>query len=75
MCEPAKKVVIDEKDDLIDIKSAAALLPSVTPVTLRRWVKAGKVPHVLLPGGRLWFRREDILALMTPVQADPGVPK
>lgn len=61
-------MLLKEKEELLDIKAAAALLPSTSAVTLRRWVRAGKVAYVELPGGRLWFRREDILALMKPIE-------
>lgn len=59
--------------ELLSLQEAVDLLPRVSVHTLRRWAKANKVSHIELPGGRLWFRREDILALMRPVQADPGV--
>lgn len=57
--------------ELLSLQEAVGLLPRVSVHTLRRWAKANRVSHIELPGGRLWFRREDILALMTPVQVDP----
>lgn len=59
-----------KKDDLISVAEAAALLPSTSPLTVRRWARAGKVPFIELPGGRVWFKREDILALLEPVVTD-----
>lgn len=61
--------------DLISVVEAASLLPDVAPDALRRWAHAGKVPHLKMPNGRMWFRREDILALMTPVEVAPGADK
>ena len=53
-------------DDLLSPREAAALIPGTTAATLRRWARAGKVPAVVLPSKRMLFRREDVLALLTP---------
>ncbi|MDY6213663.1 MAG: helix-turn-helix domain-containing protein [Schaalia hyovaginalis] len=45
---------------------AAALL-GVSRDTVRRWAKAGTVPYFQFPSGRIFFRRSDIEALVTPV--------
>lgn len=55
-------------DALISLQEAAAMLPKVSVHTLRRWAKRNMVTHIELPGGRLWFRPEDIRALMVPVE-------
>lgn len=54
--------------------AAAARLLGVSSDTLRRWAKAGRVRHVLLPSGRMRFYAEDIEALLEPVEVegDPG---
>ncbi|MDO4901873.1 helix-turn-helix domain-containing protein [Actinomyces sp.] len=41
-------------------------LPGVTARTLRAWAKQGKLPALVLPSGRLLFRREDIEELLEP---------
>lgn len=38
----------------------------VSPETVRHWARSGKVAHVTLPGGRYFFRAEDIEALLKP---------
>ena len=48
--------------------AAAARLLGVSSDTLRRWARAGKVRHVLLPSGRMRFYAEDIEALLEPVE-------
>ena len=59
-----------DQSELLSLKDASELLPGVSRHTLRRWAKANMVTHIELPGGRLWFRREDILELMKPVIAN-----
>ena len=46
--------------------SAAADMLGVSPDTIRRWAKDGRVAASSLPSGRLRFRPEDIEALLTP---------
>lgn len=62
--------------DLLCPEGAAKLLPATTATTLRRWAAKGKITHVRLPNGRLFFRREDIDALLEPVIPTPneGIP-
>lgn len=55
--------------DLLSAKDAAILL-DVSPDTVRRWTRNGKVPHVRLPSGRVRYRRADILALLSPVGSE-----
>lgn len=59
-------------EELLSLKEASKLLPAVTPVTLRRWANTNKVAHIRMPNGRLWFEREAIQALMTPVVPEAG---
>lgn len=49
---------------------AAAALIGVSDETLRRWVEQGRVRHLRLPSGRLRFRREDVEALLVPVEPE-----
>ena len=46
----------------------AAAIIGVSRDTVRRWAKAGRVRHVLLPSGRMRFYAEDIEALLEPVE-------
>ncbi|MBB6335461.1 MerR family transcriptional regulator [Schaalia hyovaginalis] len=52
----------------IDARQAGEIL-GVTAYTVRRWAKAGELPCLRYPSGRLYFRRADIEALLTPVTA------
>ena len=44
-------------------------LPSVTARTLRAWARAGEIPVLASPNGRLLFRRSDVEALAPQVTA------
>lgn len=55
-----------EGREYLDLPTAARLL-SVSPSTLRRFIKAGTLKAYRITGGRdLRFRRADVLALVTP---------
>lgn len=54
-------------DDLLTAAQAAKLLPSTSASTVSRWARRGEIPYVELPGGRKFFRRSDVEALLTPV--------
>lgn len=56
-------------DELLSAAQAAKLLPSTSASTVSRWARRGEIPFVELPGGRRFFRRSDIEALLTPVVA------
>lgn len=45
---------------------AAAELAQVHPDTIRRAVKAGRLPFTKTPGGQYRFNRADVLALLSP---------
>lgn len=53
--------------ELLNAREAAELLPGVGSQALLRWARQGEVAHVRLPNGRVYFRRADIEALLTPV--------
>lgn len=40
----------------------------VSSETLRRWAAESKIAHVVMPSGRLRFRRSDITAVLAPVE-------
>lgn len=39
--------------------------------TVKRWVKAGKLPGVKLPGGWWRFRRSEVTAYIDSLRVDP----
>lgn len=46
----------------------AARLIGVSPDTLRRWAKAGRVRHIKTPGRRMLFEPEDLVGIFEPVE-------
>lgn len=69
----AKNRYMRSDDDLVTADEVAELL-KVTPVTVRRWVKNGRLPAVRLAGLRaLRFRFADVVALRVPVEPDEQV--
>ena len=46
----------------------AAEYLGVSPETLRRWAEEKKIRHVRLPGGHLRFFRDDLDAVLAPVE-------
>ncbi|WP_126383529.1 helix-turn-helix domain-containing protein [Actinomyces howellii] len=52
-------------DDLLTTAAAAKRLRCTT-TTVRRWARAGRVPAVVLPSGRMLFRPADIDRLLEP---------
>lgn len=65
-----QNVTIRNIADLLTAGEAVKLLPDTTAATLLRWGREGRVPVVRLPG-RVYFRRSDIEALLTPTTATP----
>lgn len=57
-------------DELLSARAASEMVPGVGYQSLLRWAKAGDVPHVRLPNGRVFFRRSDIEALLEPVSIE-----
>ena len=43
----------------------------ISPITLRQWVRAGKVKARKLPSGRILIRSEDLDELLKPVEVRP----
>jgi excisionase family DNA binding protein len=54
-------------DDFLTTTDAAAML-GVSDETVRRWVEAGRLRHIRLPSGQIRFRREDIEAILVPIE-------
>ena len=50
--------------DLVDTKRAAQLI-GVSPATVRRWAKDGRLDSVILPSGRRRFDRSTILRALS----------
>lgn len=57
----------DSPDDLLKAPAVAAIL-GVTDVTVRRWAEDGRLRHIVLPSGQRRFRRDDVLAILQPVE-------
>lgn len=53
--------------DLLSTREAALLL-GVTSETVRRWGAANRIKHVRMPSGKRMYRREDIEAILTPIE-------
>ena len=45
----------------------AATHLGVSVGTIRRWAKLGRIPHVIMPSGRLRFRAEDLSSAVRQV--------
>ncbi len=58
---------VNGKQELLTAAQVAELLPSTTSQTVLRWARRGDIPYVELPGGRKFFRRSDVEAVLTPV--------
>lgn len=56
-------------DDLLTTGEAAILL-GVTAETVRRWGATKRIKHVVLPSGQRRYRRQDIDAVLKPVETD-----
>lgn len=53
--------------DLLSTGDAASHL-GVSAGTVRRWAKTGQLRHIVMPSGRLRFRREDLDTALTHVE-------
>jgi excisionase family DNA binding protein len=54
-----------EADDELLAVGPAAALATVTPKTLKRWERDGRITSVRTPTGHRRFRRSEIEALLT----------
>ncbi|MFD2763944.1 helix-turn-helix domain-containing protein [Micromonospora eburnea] len=54
---------------LLSIPEASARL-EVSPSTVRRWVRAGKLRSVPMPGGRAKVRADDVTAILSGSQPE-----
>ena len=61
----------DERDYLRAAEAAAYL--SVSPKTVSRWAKEGKVPHIVTLGGHRRFPRQEIERLARRLSSGPHV--
>lgn len=58
---------VSNPEDLLTTPEAAARL-DVSDETLRRWAAEQRIRHLRLPSGQLRFRRDDIEAILTPIE-------
>jgi excisionase family DNA binding protein len=63
-----------QPDDILSAPEAAAIV-GVTDDTMRRWAKEKRVRHTVTPSGRVRFRREDVEALLRPVEPETTEPE
>ena len=54
-------------------RGEVARLFHVSPATVARWTRQGKLPYTLTLGGRRRYPQAKILALLQEVERDPGV--
>jgi excisionase family DNA binding protein len=52
--------------------SEAAEILDVHSETVRRWAREGRLDVMLLPSGRMRFRRSTVLALLNETRLDPA---
>lgn len=55
-----------EHEQLLTAREVAALLPDTSYQTVLRWARDGELPFIELPGGRKYFCKSDIDAILTP---------
>jgi excisionase family DNA binding protein len=51
-----------EREDALTTNEVAALL-CISPRTIRRWAAEGRLPAVVMPGGKYGFRSEEVREL------------
>lgn len=54
--------------DALLTTGAAAKHLGVSVGTIRRWAKAGHLPHVVAPSGRIYFRADDLADVVRKVE-------
>lgn len=52
-------------DDFLSVQDAARIL-GVSPRTLLRWIREGRIPHRVSENGEPQLPREDVIRLMGP---------
>ncbi len=64
MAEPKKKLKLDELPDLLTVREVAELL-RVSPLTIKRWGKRGKLPAIRINSrGDRRYKKEAVLWLL-----------
>lgn len=63
-CMPAQKVSIEDLPDLLTVREVAELL-RVSPLTIKRWGKRGKLPAIRINSrGDRRYKKEAVLYLL-----------
>ena len=65
-------MTLQKMQQLISAGEAAKLV-GVSPDTLRRWAKSGRVRHVVTPSRRILFDPADIAAMYTTVDPESSI--
>ena len=64
MAEPKKRLRLDELPDLLTVREVAELL-RVSPLTIKRWGKRGKLPAIRINSrGDRRYKKEAVLWLL-----------
>jgi excisionase family DNA binding protein len=64
MAEPKEKLRLDELPDLLTVREVAELL-RVSPLTIKRWGKRGKLPAIRINSrGDRRYKKEAVLWLL-----------
>lgn len=56
-------------------RADVARLFEVSPATVARWTREGKLPFVLTPGGQRRYVREEVVALVRRSLGEPSLPE
>jgi excisionase family DNA binding protein len=66
-------MAVDQASDLLTIKEAAAAL-KVSPITIKRYLKQGRLPAYQVGPRAIRIRRDDLERVLTPTQKGSVAP-
>lgn len=65
--------MVNERDDALMTPAEVAALFRVSPKTVTRWARAGKLPAIRTLGGHRRFRAGDVRSFLEAIQRDATV--
>lgn len=68
-----RQMVVDQDNDLLSVAEAARLL-RVSPATIKRWLKDGRLPAYHLGPRYIRIRRSELTRVLTPLQREGVTP-